>query len=570
MRYFSRLLRMIRPYTRWVALSVLLGSATTASSIGLMGSSSYLITMAALQPSIAVLQVAIVGVRFFGIARGVFRYLERLATHDVTFRLLADLRVAFYQGLERITPEGSNDISMGDLQSRAIADIDVLQNFYVRVVAPPITALTVTIGVGLFTGTFVPVFGVLIGGGLLVSGILISWLAYRLSARMRGNVLSARGDLNAQIISMIQGSQELISLQADALYLNQANQASVLYNNKQMQFNSVSAFVNSLQTFSSNFTMWLVLIIGIPLVSMHQISSINLAVLALISLASFEVITPLGQAAQYLENSLKAAQRLFEIVDATPKIHEPANPPEVSSQPDITLDKITFSYPSDPTPVLEDFSLHLPYGKRVALVGPSGAGKTSVLRVLERFYEVEKGSYLVQNCPAQEFSAGDIRSKMSVCSADPYIFQNTVLENMRLAKKNASEVEIMYAFEQVSLSDWVKRLPEGLNSWIGSQGHQMSGGELQRFGIARSILHDSPIWLLDEPAANLDASLEQEIITLLEKVTRGKSLVWITHHLTRLDFMDEIIFMENGKIRERGKEAELLSRESYYKGWIRI
>ncbi len=567
MKSFLKLLEMVKSYAGWVALSVLLGCATTISSIGLLGSSSYLITMAALQPSIAVLQVAIVGVRFFGIARGVFRYLERLASHDVTFRLLADLRVMFYQGLERIIPVRNQDFQSGDLQSRATADIDVLQNFYARVIAPPLTAVIISLVIGWFTGTYTPVVGAIIGGGLLVSGTGISLLAYHVSKKAQSGLQEARGLLNAQVVSLIQGSQELVSLQAEERFLNLSNEHNKAYCMRQLRFNQISAMVNGLNIFTMNLLLWLVLLVGIPLVTGQEITSIELAVLSMIALASYEVITPLGQAALNLENSLKAAKRFFQIANAEPEVVAGKEPHVMPMKPDLRLKHISFTYYDEA--ILTDFSLEIPFKKRIAIVGPSGAGKSTLLRILERFYEVNQGDYLINEFSAKEYSPSDVREVMAFLDTKPYIFQKTIRENLKLANMEASDQEIYHALEQVDLVSWLNQQKGDLDSLMGEQGKQMSGGELQRFGLTRCILRNSTIWLLDEPTANLDAALEHQIISLIEKVTWGKTVVWITHHITGFDFMDEIIFIEKGKIVEMGKEKDLLARQGKYAAWVK-
>lgn len=570
MKTFLRLLRLIRPYIRWVLYSIALGSATTASSIGLMGTSSFLITMAALQPSIAELQVAIVGVRFFGIARGVFRYLERLASHDVTFRLLSDLRVAFYQGVEHITPSGIQGVQSGSLHSMATADIDVLQNFYIRVIAPPLTALVITIGVGIFVGATLPIAGVTIASGLFFSGIMITFLAYHLSNATRNNLQTARSKLNAQVIELLQGSQELIAMGAENTYLAKAAEMSQAYAKQQLSFNLVSAVVNGLNTFSANITLWLVLLVGIPAITLNQMTSIDLAVFAMITLASFEVIAPLGQAAQHLENSLKAGRMLFLVADAVSDINEKPAVHSINQTYRLRMKNVRFSYPGSNHTVLDDFSLDLPSGKRIALVGPSGSGKTTILQLLERFYEVNEGEYWINNIPVQATSAESIRNLMAVLPASPYIFQGTIRANLQLANDAAGEGAMLDALAKVELDTWLQQQTAGLESWMGERGKQLSGGELQRFGLARCILRDSPVWLLDEPTANLDTQLEMEIIALLKEITENKSVIWISHTNNGLELMDEIIYLQEGRILERGKEKDLLRTGSNYRRWSEL
>ncbi len=570
MKTFLRLFRLVKPFTRWVLYSVFLGSATTVSSIGLLGTSSYLISMAALQPSIAELQVAIVGVRFFGIARGFFRYIERLASHDVTFRLLADLRYAFYQGVERITPSGIQGIQSGDLHSRATADIDILQNFYVRVLAPPLTALIITIGVGLFTGATLPIVGETIAAGMFCSGIIVSCLGYYLSNKTRDNLQLTRGNLNEQVIELLQGSQELIAMGAEHVYLAKVADVSKKYAKQQLNFNLVSAVMNGLNSFSANITLWIVLIVGIPAITLNKISSIELAIFAMITLASFEVIAPLGQTAQHLENSIKAGRRLFLVTDAVSVVNEKPQPFPEKQPPFLEMKNITFSHSDSKHEVLKDFSLTLPFGKRIALVGPNGSGKTTVLQLLERFYEINLGEYLLNNQPVQEFSAESVRQLLTVLPANPYIFQGTVRANLQIANESAAEADMLDALVKVQLDDWLQLQAAGLDSWMGEMGTQLSGGELQRFGLARCILRDSPIWLLDEPTANLDTQLEMDIIALLKKSTENKSLVWITHNMQGMDFLDEIIYLQDGYIMEKGKEEELLRIGKFYRQWCNL
>jgi ATP-binding cassette subfamily C protein CydC len=359
-----------------------------------------------------------------------------------------------------------------------------------------------------------------------------------------------------------------VSLQAEERFLSLADEQSKEYCTKQLHFNQISALVNGLNTLAMNFILWLVLLVGIPLVSGQEITSIELAVLSMIALASYEVITPLGQAAQFLENSLKAAKRLFQIVDAKPEVVESKEPLAMPIKPDLRLEHITFTYQDED--VLTDFSMELPFKKRIAIVGPSGSGKSTLLRILERFYEVHQGDYLINDISAKEYSASNIRNCTAILDAKPYIFQKTIRENLKIAKPDADDKELLRVLEMVSLLTWLNQQEKSLDSFLGEQGKQMSGGELQRFGLARCMLRDSAIWLLDEPTANLDAELEHKMILLLEKVTQGKTVVWITHHLTGLEFMDEIIFLEQGKIVERGKEKDLLARQGKYAGWVRL
>ncbi|MDR3572941.1 MAG: thiol reductant ABC exporter subunit CydC [Anaerolineaceae bacterium] len=559
-----RLLRFLLPYWKWVGLSVLLGVATIASGIGLMGTSAFLIARAALHPSIAVLQVAIVGVRFFGISRGIFRYLERLTSHEVNFKLLSQIRVWFYKCIEPLAPAGLLYAAGGDLLSRAIADVDTLEDFYVRVVSPPLVAIIVSVGMGVFVGIFDPALALVVVAGLVLCATLAPLILFTANRRQGKALIEERGLLNEILVESIQGLSDLLAYGHEVEQIKKVQDAVNRLGKIQLrlaQFRESAAALNGLIT---NLTLWAVLWVAIRLVGQGKLDGVSLAVLALLTMASFEAVIPLSQSSQVLQSSLQAARRLFSVADAPIRIIPPVLPCPPPISPDLVIRNLCFQYDSSQPWVLENLRLNLPSKKKMAIVGVSGSGKTTLFNLLLRFWDYQIGSIELNGVDIRQYTPADIRDQISLVSQSTYLFSATLRQNLRLAKQDVKEDELISVIDRVGLGDWLALLPDGLDSWLGENGVQMSSGERQRLAIARAILHDRPLLLLDEPTANLDAMTEQQIIQLLVEVSEERSLLWVTHRLSGLDRMDEILVLNNGKVVERGSQQALLAQKGLY------
>lgn len=562
-----RLAAFLAPFSAWVGLSMLLGAATVASSIGLLGTSAYLIARAALHPSIAVLQVAIVGVRYFGISRAVLRYLERLVSHSVNFRLLARLRVWFYQALEPLAPARLQDYRAGDLLGRAIANIETLENFYVRAVAPPFVALIVTTGVGWFVGRIDVRIALLLVAALVSVGVGLPLLAYRLTQKPGEALITRRAELNASLMDVLQGTADLQVFGQGEAYLRRTVQAGRGVTQSQQQMGQVGAWMNALTTFITGLALWGVLVLFIPSVSSLE-QGVLLAVLALVTLASFEAVMPLAQAAQQLEASIQAARRLFELVDAKPAVLPPPQAVRKTAwragEGHIRIQNLTFCYTPEDPPALQDFDLDLPPGKRVALVGASGAGKTTLLNLLLRYWEVEPGCITLDGKDIRAYTPDSVRQLLAVIPQSTYLFAGTLRHNLLLARPDAAQADVEIACQQAQLTEMINRLPQGLDTWVGERGVQLSGGERQRVALARALLRDARLFLLDEPTAHLDALNERSFLEGLLRVSSDRGLLWITHRLIFMEEMDEILVLQAGRVMERGTHAGLLSNGGLY------
>ncbi len=561
---FRRLLGMVTPFWKMVLASVLLGTATVLSSVGLLGTGAWIIAKAALHPSIGDLNVAIVGVRFFGIARGAFRYGERLVSHDTTFRVLTRLRVWFYAALEPLAPARLQRYRSGDLLARIIADIRTLENFFVRVLAPPwVATLTAVLLTG-FLAAFAPRLGLAWLVFFLLAAVAVPVWA-RLRARRAGQVLvSRRAALNAALVDHVQGL-------ADALAYNHAEAQRRLalrlgeeILGAQAKMASLEGAEQALQILFSGLGMLSVLLLGVPLVRAGALGGVTWVALVLVALSGYEAAFGLPTAAAFLESNLAAARRLFELVDAEPAVKPPAQPAALPAANDLRVEALTFRYAPAEPPALRQVSLDLPEGRRIAVVGPSGAGKSTLIALLLRFWEYSEGRITLGGRDLRELLPDEVRSRFAVVRQKPFIFSGTLRENLLLAAPDADKARLDAVMDAVRLADWLRTLPQGYDTDLGGQGLQLSGGQRQRLALARALLRDAPILLLDEPTANLDAITERALVETLLEATRGRSVLWVTHSLVGLEAMDEIVVLYKGEVAERGTHADLLARGGLY------
>lgn len=565
MSTLRRLISFLRPFSGQVFLSILLSFGTVASGVGLLGTSAFLIASAALRPSIAELQVAIVGVRFFGIVRGLLRYLERLVSHDVNLRLLAGLRVWLYRAIEPLAPAGLEREQGGDLLHRMVGELETLENFFVRVVSPVLNAGLVTLGISWFCGRMAPVLGWVAAMGMFLTGVLVPAVQIRLSRNAGRRWIESRSQLNAFTTQVVQGMNDWImfgQVEKAQAYFHRMNRT---LSQTQVHMAKVQALGGSAGLWGSGLTVWFLLLLGGQLVLRGEISGVDLAVLSLMAMASFEAVTPLHQAAAQFEATLQAGRRIFEWVDRPNEAPDPKGAvPSLSSPIHVRFEGVTLVYPGRTEPALQDFWMDLPSGKRVALVGESGAGKSTVGQVLMRFRLPSSGQVRVNGWNLRDLRGEDLRTHLAVVSQQTYLFSGTLRENLLLAAPQASEEELLKVLEQVQLQPLLRRLPKGLDTWLGAQGEMLSGGERQRIALARALLKPASFWLLDEPVSGLDAETARTILRMLWGLAGSRSVLYITHFLAELEEFDEILVLQRGRVIERGKHADLLRAGGWY------
>ena len=570
----GRLLGLVAPERRRVALAVLLQILTVLAGVGLMGTSAWLISRAALHPSIAVLQVAIVGVRFFGISRGVLRYLERLVSHDVTLRLLARLRVQVYRALEPLAPARLVELRSGDLLGRVLEDVGSLEGLYVRLLGPSLSALVVAVVVGIVLlplGTGLAVTAVT---GLGVAGLVVSGLVAHLGRTAGRRVVESRADLGARLTDGVQGVAEILAFGAEESHAARvANRGRTLVA-EQDRLARTSALGGSLVGLAADLSVVAVLVLAIPAVRDGGLDGVNLAVAALLTLAAFESMAALPAAWRELGTTGTAARRLFEVLDTPPAVKEPTprgrpggdgsdrGEERPAGREDLLLEArdLSFSYPGAGRPALEGIDIRLRPGQRLAVVGASGSGKSTLAHLLLRFWDVPAGSLWIRGRDVRSLSTDAVRGEIAFAAQRTHLFTGTLRDNLLLAKPGASEEEIEQVVAATRLEGLVSRLPQGLDTWIGEQGLRLSGGERRRLALGRALLRPASILLLDEPTAHLDAVTERQVLDEIVRAGEGRATLLITHRLVGLEPFDEVLVLERGRVRERGRARDLASR----------
>ena len=570
MRSMIRLLRFFTPHLGEVLVSILMGVATITAGIGLLGTSAYLIAAAALHPSIAELQVAIVGVRFFGISRAAFRYGERLVSHSVNLRLVSSLRVWFYRQLSQVKQDDLSIYRSGDLLDRILRDLETLENFYVRVFSPFIVFMIVTTGVSLFVGKFDAQLGWMLAVGLLVTGFILPIFSVFINRRTVQNTARYSSDLSATLVETLAGLEDFQAFGTSRAQMEKINAVNKKVNQAQLQTSMLGAGNNGLVLIVMNLTVLALIWYSIPLIQTEFLTGISLAVIVLVAMASFEATQVLPAAAQRLTESASSAGRLFQITDQSAAEKSGFFHTISTTSTHLRLVDVSFQRSGESDFSLEHISLSLDKGKKIAIVGPSGGGKSSLIELILKFNIPDSGSIFLDEEDIQSLDNESVWSQFAVLAQDAYLFNCRLRENLLFAKPAASENEINSVLARVGLADWVSALPHGLDTWLGDRGTMVSGGELQRIMIARLMLQDRPFMILDEPMVNLDATIRREFIKVLLMEFPQAGLLWISHEYSLMKSMDEILYLEDGVIIERGDHASLLAMNGKYAGVFRM
>ena len=567
----GRTLRLARRGAGRLALASLLGAGAVGAGIGLIATSAWLISRASQRPQESALTIAIVGVQFFGLSRGLFRYGQRLVAHDVAFRSLAQLRVSSYERLEALAPAGLPAFRSGDLLARIVHDIDSLQDLMLRVIPPFAIAVLVGAGTVALMWLILPAAGLIILIALALATTALTWLTGRLARSAEAEQALLRGELTAAVVDLLQGGAELTVFGA----LDEQVARTAAIDARLTEVVAASARTTGVgqgsATLLSGLAMWGALVVGVAAVRSGAMDGLLLAVVALVPLAAFEFLTDLPTATQALSRVRRAAARTFAIIDAKPPVTDPIAPVALpAGRAEVRLRGLSTRY-SDAGPwALDDIDLDLVPGRTVAIVGRSGAGKSTLAEVLLRFLPYQSGSVALDGVEISELDGDQLRRVVGLVSQGAHIFGTTIEENLRIARRDATEDELRSALGRAVLLDWVDGLPLGLKTPVGANGASISGGQRQRLALARALLADFRVLVADEPGEHLDTATADELVTDLLATTTDQSVLLITHRLVGFETVDEVIVLDRGRAIERGTHAQLLAAGGYYASmWAR-
>ena len=561
----SRTLAIARPAVGRLTLATLLGAGALAAAIGLIATSAWLISRSAQRPQESAIALAIVGVQFFALSRGLCRYAERLVGHDAAFRVLSQLRVSVYERLERLAPLGLPAFRSGDLLARLVHDIDSLQDLLLRVLPPFAIAIIVGAGTVGLVWWMLPSAGLILLIALLLAATVVPWLTGRLAGRAEARQANARARLTVAAVDLLEGAPELAVNGATASQLGRAFAADRELVRITRASARTAGIGQGLTSLAAGLAMWGALYVGVSAVGAGRLEGVWLAGIALIPLVAFELVAGLPAATQTLARVRRAAARVLAVMNAPAPVSDCPHPTPLRSGPHaLRVRDLSCRYPGQARRALAQVSLELSPGRRVAVVGPSGAGKSTLAAALLRFLPYESGSVALDGIEIAELDSDAYRRVIGLVSQDAHVFDNTLGENLRLARRDAEDGQLLAALGEAKLLDWTLRLPAGLDTELGERGMRMSGGQRQRLAIARAVLADFPLLILDEPGEHLDTPTADAIIADLLAVTNDRATLLITHRLLGLADVDEILHLDRGLVLERGTHAQLLSRGGRY------
>ncbi|WTO41377.1 thiol reductant ABC exporter subunit CydD [Streptomyces achromogenes] len=545
-----------------LAGALVLGSLALGSAVGLMATSGWLISRASQQPPVLYLMVAVTATRAFGIGRAVFRYAERLVSHDAVLRMLADTRVAVYRRLERLAPAGLRGTRLGDLLTRLVADVDAFQDYWLRWLLPAGVAVAVSAASVGFTAWLLPEAGAVLAAGLLAAGVGVPLLTAAVARRTERRLAPARGVLATRVTELLTGTAELTVAGALPARTDAARRADRTLTGIAARAAAVTGLGDGLTALISGLTVTATAVCGAQAVAAGRLGGVAMAVVVLTPLAAFEAVLGLPLAVRHRQRVRRSAERVYEILDAAEPVREPEQPRPAPVTPfPVVLKGVAARYEGQRREALAGLDLTLERGRRIAVVGASGSGKTTLAQVLLRFLDPRAGSYTLAGVDACAVAGDDVRRLVGLCAQDAHLFDSSVRENLLLARKDATEAELRGALARARLLDWVQSLPDGLDTLVGEHGARLSGGQRQRLALARALLAGFPVLVLDEPAEHLDLATADALTADLLAATEGRTTLLITHRLAGLDAVDEVIVLDAGRVVQRGPYRRLLAED---------
>ena len=565
MRALLPFLRLFKFAKLPLFLGLVLMITGLASSIGLLTTSGWFLAATAIAGLGTLFNFFYpsASVRGLAIGRTLFRYFEKLVTHDATFRILAKLRVQVFEKIIPLSPAVLNRYRNSDLLNRLVSDVDTLDSLYLRLIAPFITAIFVILAMCIGLSFVNAPLALGLGVGLLLLVLVIPTVFYQLGKKFGDKLVHSRALYRTQFLEFIQAQAELLLFNAeDKLKDNMAKTEANWQADQQKEAN-LSGFSTALSLFLNG------LIIAAMLWFSSQAEFGNdeyrmafIALFTFAALASFEILMPLGSAFLHIGQVIASAERVTDIIEQQPLVT--FNGKAEFDQNATTLIEakdLSFTYPERQNRALENLNLTIQKGKKVAILGKTGSGKSTLLQLLVRNYDANQGQLFLAGKPIADYAEDTLRSQFCFLTQRVHVFSDTLRQNLQFASAvNISDEKMIEVLNQVGLGKLLEQ-EQGLDIWLGDGGRPLSGGEQRRLGLARILLNDAPILLLDEPTEGLDRETERQILRLILAHAENKTLIMVTHRLTAIEQFDELCVIDEAKLIEKGTYAELLQLE---------
>ena len=566
-------MRALLPYLtlykrhKWMlTLGIALAIITLLASIGLLTLSGWFLSASAVVGVTGIYSfnymLPAAGVRGAAITRTAGRYFERLVSHDATFRVLQHLRIYTFSKLLPLSPAGLARYGQGELLNRIVADVDTLDHLYLRVISPLVGAFVVIMVVTLGLSVLDLTLAITLGGIMLLTLFILPPLFYQAGKRTGQNLTHLRGQYRQQLTSWLQGQAELTIFGASTRYRAQMEATELQWHEAQRRQSELTALSQALMLLIGALAVIVMLWMASGGVGGNTQPGALIALFVFCALAAFEALAPVTGAFQHLGQVIASALRITELTEQKPEVTFPDAGSTVSEPITLTLRDVCFSYPGQAQNALDTLSLQAKPGEHVAILGRTGCGKSTLLQLLTRAWNPQHGEILFNDRPISTLSESTLRQSISVVPQRVHLFSATLRDNLLLAAPQASDDALSEILCRVGLEKLLE--DDGLNAWLGEGGRQLSGGELRRLAIARAVLHDAPLMLLDEPTEGLDATTESQMLELISNVMRDKTVLMVTHRLRGLSRFNQIIVMDNGHIIEQGNHADLLARQGRY------